>query len=85
MKGYRQTIEKVDITDKLTHKITISVDEADIFLTVKYKDGNRNFLVEKTFKNNYIGLEQLSNARNNFCTEDSILCYLGINKGKNNE
>ena len=85
MRGYRQTIEKLTLTDKLTHKISISSDEDDVFLTVKYQDGKRNFLVEKTFKNSYTGLEQLSDARNKFRTEESVLDYLGIDKEKNNE
>jgi len=85
MKGYRQTIEQLDLTEKLTHKVSVSRDEEDIFLTVKYQDGKRNFLVEKTFRNNYIGLERLTEARNKFCTEESVLDYLGIGKEKDNE
>lgn len=85
MRSHRHTLQNVDITDKLTHKVSISGDEEDVFLTVRYQDGKRNFLVEKTFKNSYIGLEQLNVLRQKFNTEESVLEYLGIDKGENNE
>lgn len=85
MDSFKQTIETKQITDNLTHKISISGNESDVYLIVKYNDGKLNLLVEKTFRNNYLGLEQLSDIRQKFSTEQYLFEYLGISKGENNE
>lgn len=76
MKGYRSTIEKRELTDNLIHKIQITTDEESLFLVVEYMDGR--FIIEKNFKNNYIGLEAMNQTCEKFDTEEKIKQYLGI-------
>ena len=80
MNKFKTTIEVDKLTDKLAHRIAVSGDETTVYLTAEYDDGNRNFLIEKIFKNNYLGLEDLRVAKKKFDTEEKVLEYLGIKK-----
>ena len=76
MKGYKTTIETRDLTDLLKHKIQLTTDEERIFLVVDYIDGR--FIIEKGFKNNYIGLSKLERECERYDTEDKVIKYLGL-------
>jgi len=76
MKGYKTTIETRDLTDLLKHKIQITTDEERVFLVVDYMGGR--FIIEKGFKNNYIGLGQLERECERYNTEDKVVKYLGL-------
>lgn len=71
-----QILEEFEITNNLKMSISVTLDEERVYLDVDYMDGK--YKIQKIFKNNYIGLEKLSVARNQFNTEESILEYLGI-------
>ncbi len=81
MKGYRTTIEKKQLSDDLVHKIQLTTDEETLFLMVVYKDGR--FIIERNFKNNYIGIEQMSRICEKFNTDEKVIKHLGL--GEKNE
>ena len=57
MIGQRTVIEKRELTKNLVHKVAITNDEKKVVLVVDYMDGH--FIIERSFRNNYIGLSQL--------------------------
>lgn len=75
MAGYKRLIEKYSLTEKLVHKIYLTVDEEQLFLNVEY-DGR--FKIEKVFKNNALGLNSLKKIQDSLDTEEKVLYYLGI-------
>jgi len=75
MKGYKRVIEKYELSTSLIHKVSISTDEEKVFLNVIY-DGR--FQIEKMFKNNVLGLNDLQRTRDKFNSEEKVLTYLGI-------
>ena len=75
MKGLRKTLETTDLSDSLSHTIQISNDEETVYLKVKYLD---RFLIEKMFRNNYFGLEDLKKVQKTLDTEEKVVQYLGL-------
>jgi hypothetical protein len=73
-----QLIEEKEITDNLKHKTYITYDESKLLLEINYMDGK--YTIQKTFKNNYIGLEDYETTRKNFNEEEKILDYFNLNK-----
>lgn len=71
-----QVIENYEITDNLKMYVSLTFDEEKLFLEVDYLNGK--YTIQKTFKNNYIGLELLGNAKKKFSTEQSIKEYFNI-------
>lgn len=69
-------LETNTLTPRLNHKIQLSYDEERVFLVVDYMSGR--FIVEKNFKNNYIGLELLGKECEKFNTEEKVIKYLGL-------
>lgn len=76
MRGYRTTIETIEITNNLKHKVQLTTDEENLFLIVDYKNGRS--MIERSFKNNYIGINQMNRTAKNFNTEDKVIKYLGL-------
>lgn len=76
MIDYRQKIEEKEITDNLTVSVSVSYDEFNIYLNVDYLNGK--FTIEKSFTNNYIGLEELEKAKQQFSSEESVKQYFRI-------
>lgn len=63
------------ITENLEQRVSQSFKGDVFFLEVKYKE---NFTINKTFKNNYDGREELKKAIENFNTEEKVKKYLGL-------
>lgn len=73
---HKQTIEEVEITDNLKVSTSVTFDETTIFLDVEYMQGK--FTIQRSFTNNYIGLEQLEEAKKQFSTEEAVKSYFGF-------
>jgi hypothetical protein len=69
-------INRENLTKNLKIITSISQDEQRIFLQVDYMDGK--FTVEKSFSNNYIGLEEFQNEYSNFNTDEKVQQYFGL-------
>ena len=76
MNGFRTTLEMNELSENLSHKVQISSNEDTIYLVVKYM-GDR-FLIEKMFKNNFFGLEDLRKMQEKLDTEEKVIQYLGL-------
>lgn len=76
MSNYRTKLEQTKITDNLLHTLYLSADEDRVFLTVDYMNGK--FMIEKSFTNNKMGLDELSIIKNQFNEEDKIRKYLKL-------
>lgn len=63
------------MSEKLLHRVSISIDEEKIFLSVEY-DGI--FYIDKMFRNNAIGLMNMQKVRESLSSDDKVLDYLGI-------
>ena len=72
----KEVIEKLEITDNLTLSTSVTFDELQVYLEVDYMNGK--FTVQKTFNNNYLGLEQLENTKKEFSSEDAAKAYFGL-------
>tara|TARA_R100000951_G_scaffold4880_1_gene5561 strand:- start:701 stop:940 length:240 start_codon:yes stop_codon:yes gene_type:complete len=71
-----QVLEKLKVTDNLLLTTSVNFDESQVYLDVDYMDGK--FTVQRTFTNNYIGLEELETAMKEFNTEDAVKSYFGL-------
>lgn len=71
-----QVIEENQITDNLKLTVSVTFDETKVFLDVDYLDGK--FTLQKSFSNNFIGLEELAEAKSQFNTEESVKLYFGL-------
>ena len=76
----RTIIEDNELTEKLIHKISVSSDERVMYLKVDYDNGN--FTIEKTFRNNFFGLEDMEITIKSLDTEQKVRKYLGILEGE---
>lgn len=72
----KEVIEKLEITDKLTLSTSVTFDELQVYLDVDFMDGQ--FTIQKTFDNNYLGLEQLEDAKKEFNSEDAVRAYFRL-------
>ena len=72
----RQVIEELELADNLKMNVSVTYDESKIFLDVLYMDGK--FTVQRNFTNNYIGLEELELAKQEFNTEEKVRKYFGL-------
>jgi len=81
MISFKKIIENRQISDKLSHKISITNDEERIFLRVEYNNGSS--VVEKQFQNNSLGLEEMELTAKKLDTEEKVCNYLGIGETVN--
>jgi len=72
----KTTLEQTRISEDLSYKIQISPDEEVVYLSVNFMNGR--FIVEKTFRNNYNGLEKLKKSISLLNTEEKVIEYLKI-------
>lgn len=72
----RQVIQKYNPTDNLEISVSVTYDESKIFLDVDYLKGK--FTLQRTFKNNFIGLEELESDKEHFNTEELVKEYFGL-------
>ena len=72
----RTVIEKSELTENLIHKVAVSSNEERVYLIVEYMEGH--FVIEKTFKNNFTGLEMMRTVSERFDTEEKIREYLNL-------
>lgn len=71
-----QVLEEFNITDNLKQKISVALDETKIFLDVVFMGGK--FTIQKSFTNNYIGLEELEDAKKQFDSEEKVKEYFRL-------
>ena len=76
MRHQMTIIDESKITDNLTLKFMMSNNEETIHLRVDYMNGR--FIVEKSFKNNYLGLERMKEQILKLDTEEKIIKYLRL-------
>lgn len=72
----RQQTREFDIDKDLKGSISISNDEAIVFLDINYMNGK--FLIQKSFKNNNLGLLDLECNINRFDSVNSVRKHLGL-------
>lgn len=72
----KTTLEKVQVSEDLVYKIQISPDEEIVYLNVNFMNGR--FIVEKSFRNNYDGLDKLKKSISLLDTEEKVITYLKI-------
>lgn len=70
----RVIIKEQQITDKLSHQISVSKNEESVYLLVKMG----GISIERVFPNNPLGMEKLLETQGKFDTEESIKQYLGL-------
>ena len=80
MTDYRITIEKNKLSDNVLHKISISSDEESVFLVIDYMDGK--FVIQKTFRNNPMGVSEMEAVMRSLDDEEKIKKYLKIDIGE---
>jgi len=71
-----QVLEELKVTDNLTLTTLITFDETQVHLKVDYMAGK--FTLQRTFSNNYIGMEELGNTMEQFNTEEAVKAYFGL-------
>jgi len=76
MYDHRKVLEEKTISENLIYKISISLDESTVYLTVNYMEGN--FSIEKTYKNNIFSLESMDKEIDSFNTEEKVRKYLNL-------
>ena len=76
----RVLLQTKQITKELLQKISISKDQESVYLNV---DLMGRYKIEKTFKNNFVGLHLLELECEKLGTEDKVFRYLRI--GEMNE
>lgn len=59
-------------------KIFISTDEKELFVNVRYDDGDKKATREKSFKNNVIGSRDMETFINDMTKDNGILSYFNI-------
>lgn len=71
------------ITDNLIHKQFYSIDRTVVMLEVTLKrqvnGKNRPCIIEKSFRNNYDGNQDLEKAIKEFDSEEKVKKYFGLN------
>ena len=72
----KQVTETLEATDNLKLTTSVTLDEEQIYLDVDFMDGK--FTIQRSFTNNYIGLEELGNAIEEFKTEEAVKNYFGL-------
>lgn len=79
MKDYNkqtQEIEKIEITDNLLLSVSVTFDETEVYLNVNYLDGK--YTIQRSFTNNYVGLDQLEAAKKEFNSEEAVQAYFRL-------
>ena len=71
-----QIIEEDKVTENLTVTVSITFDESKLYLDVNYLQGK--FTVQKHFINNYIGVDRLTKAKEEFNSEKAAKAYFGL-------
>ena len=78
MMARRLLLEKSQVNDFIEVKIFISTDEVQLFVNVKYDDGNTKATREKSFKNNAIGSRDMDTFINDMTKDNGILEYFNL-------
>ena len=76
MDGFRTVIEKREISDNLTMKLSLSSNEDMVYLNIDYRKGK--FTIEKVFKNNTFDLEEMDKEISGLDSEEKVRLYLNL-------
>ena len=78
-------VQKNQITNSLTHTVSVSADESMVYLKVDLtaKDKKGPFSTEKSFRNNIFGLEEIDITIKSLDNELKVRRYFGIGEDKN--
>ena len=82
--GHRTIISKEELTDNLTHTVSISADESMVYLKINLEvEGKKEpFNTEKSFRNNVFGLEDMQITISSLDNEHKVKKYFGIGEIK---
>jgi len=72
----KKLIKEENVTDNLTITTSMTYDEQRIFLQVDFMKGK--YTLEKSFRNNYLGLEDYDIEYSNLNTEEKVKNYFGL-------
>jgi hypothetical protein len=72
----RLPIKTLKVSDKLTLKISQTLEKDSLFLTVVYQGGK--FTLEKVFRNNLNGKENMELAIKEFSNEENVKSHFGL-------
>lgn len=73
---HRTEMDEIEINENLKIKTSMSQDESVIYFNVDYMQGQ--FTIEKTFKNNYFGVEELEITMKELDSEKKVRKYLRL-------
>lgn len=71
-----QIIEENEITENLKVTVSIAFDETKLYLDVNYLQGK--FTVQRHFVNNYLGVDELTQTKEAFNSEEAVKAYFGL-------
>jgi len=74
----KQMLKNIDVSDFLNIKLFISVDESILFAEIKYDDGDKKAICEKSFKNNMMGLKDMDIFIEKMTNNNGILDYFKL-------
>lgn len=72
----RLPIKTLKVSDKLILKISQTLEKDSLFLTVVYLGGK--FTLEKVFRNNLSGKENMELAIKEFSNEENVKSHFGL-------
>jgi hypothetical protein len=72
----RLPIKTLKVSDKLTLKISQTLEKDSLFLTVVYLGGK--FTLEKVFRNSLSGKDSMELAIKEFSNEESVKSHFGL-------
>lgn len=72
----RLPIKTLKVSEKLTLKTSQTLEKDSLFLTVVYQGGK--FTLEKVFKNNLNGRENMELAIKEFSNEENVKSHFGL-------
>lgn len=72
----RQVIEEYEPADNVKIQISVTYDETRVYLDVLYLEGK--FTIQRNYPNNYIGLQNLEEDKQEFETEEQVKKYFGL-------
>ena len=73
---HRTEMDEIEINENLIITTSMSQDESIVYFNIDYMQGK--FTIEKTFKNNYFGIEELEMVMSELDSEEKVRKYLRL-------
>lgn len=74
----KQLLDTVEHSEALVVKMLISTDETMLFANVKYNDGEKKATIEKSFRNNVLGVKAMDAFIDKMVDDNGILDYFKL-------